>query len=628
MKKNKLTGIVFLILFFISLIFCVSNTNLNIPLFNSKNADIRANFKTDKDVKFFINDFEIKNTYNYANNSYKTFAIDNYPIYKISYTGGDIDNIVLSVGHNLYYYNKNDIKNFKKDEKGNFLIKDVKYYKNSKYITDKGNLHRFFISFLSVFYNPFSFILPIFCLIMAILNLNFTISKNMALLLILIIAFLLRISDLSPFYWTDELYTVYMAGNPNLPLISAFSDAGNPPLFFILSKIWMKLFGISPEITRILPSIFSFLSVIFIYKFVKNKNENLALICAFLLSINIYSLISAKELRCYSLCILFSILLGYYLFKLYKNPSNKNFIIYFLICALSFNTHYFMSFLIFSNFILGIFILKDKIKFLIANSLSFMAFLPFLIMTGVNKGLVDETFNNLPFPDFNFYKNTLYHFIGAGLTVLIIIFGIILIFKYKKIKNNNVTLLILYSYYSIISVFVLSYLFSYIKPICTEYYFIILLPFFIILPLCFCFIEGKYQKFIVILILIAYFLPHSYILRDKTRLLIFDNIVSYYKNNSKDNSALIIPHSKEMLIRAYGLKEDEIIVNSEIQSAENLIKIIENSDKKTFYFKLEYKNLNEFLSQIKRKHNIISLVRCDKDVILAKVIKRQNEIKE
>lgn len=622
MNKNGHLGIFFLILYFIFLIFCFLKPDLNIPLFNSKEADIRANFETDENIKFFINDFEIKSTYNYVNNSYKTFAIDNYPVYKISYFGKDINNIVLSVGHNLYYYNKNDIKNFKKDEKGNFLIENIKYCKNSKYITDKGSLHRLFINFLSIFYNPFSFILPIFCLIMAILNLNFTISKNMALLWILIIAFLLRISDLSPFYWTDELYTVYMAGNPNLPLLSAFSDAGNPPLFFILSKIWMKMFGISPEIARILPSIFSFLSVIFIYKFVKNKNTVAALVCAFLLSINIYSLISAKELRCYSLCVLFSILLGYCLFRIYKNPSNRNFIIYFLICALSFNTHYFMSFLVFSNFILGVFILKDKIKFLIANFLSFITFLPFLIMTGINRGLVDKTFNNFPFPDFNFYKNTLYHFIGASLTILLIVFGIILIFKYKKIKNNSLMPLILYSYYSIISVCILSFLFSYIKPVCTEYYFIILLPFFIILPVGFCFIEEKYQKFVIILIFIAYFLPHQYIQRDKTRLLIFDNIVSYYKNDSKDNSALIIPHSKEMLTRAYNLKEDEIIVNSETQSAENLIKIIENSNKKIFYFKLEYKNLNEFLSKISRKQNITSFARCDKDVILAKVIKR------
>ena len=100
----------------------------------------------------------------------------------------------------------------------------------------------------------------------------------------------------------------------------------------------------------------------------------------------------------------------------------------------------------------------------------------------------------------------------------------------------------------------------------------------------------------------------------------------YYCDSKQDNKgALIVPHSKNMIIKAfpsYLNKNDEIIVIPPPLNIEKLINEIENSKNTGFYLKLEYNILNEFLKTVADRYDW-EIIRTDKDVLIAKIIKRK-----
>ena len=627
MKKIVLILIFILMILSFLLAFVLHKNNFNIPLFGTVDSDVRINLETKTNLKVFINDIEIQKSPNFEFNSFDCYEVNNYPIYKISFSNNAMEKVVISVGDRLFYFTRSEIEKFQKDVNGQYqLPKNVKYFEKSKYITDKGILHNFFINFLSVFYNPFYFILPIFCLILLLLNFNFNLFKNNAILWgIIILGLILRLADLSPNFWSDELYTVYMAGKFDAPVLNVFMDPGNPPLYFVLSKFWTMIFGTEPTTARLLPLIFSVFSIYLIYLLLNKTKQGLFL--AFIFSINLYSLITAKEARCYSLCIFLSLLLAIFLFKLLKNPTNKNFISYFFVSVLAFNCHFYMSFVLFSNFILGeiFFKTKDKIKFLILNLISFLTLLPYFLLTGLKKGLMNKTFNNFNFPDFNFYLDVIQKYTGK-FSIFIILVSLVFVLcpklREKFIENENLKYFN-YSTCLIFSTFILTFLFSFIRPITKDFYFVSILPFFLfsLFLIPFLFKNKKLQTILFAVVLISYFVPNDYIKRERARLLNFDNIVSFYLKDKKKSSGLIIPHSKEMLKVIYDdLNLDELIVYPLPQNKDELIKIIQDIDKKNIYLKVEYNILPNFLIEISKLYKV-SFIRLDKDVIILKVLK-------
>ena len=180
-----------------------------------------------------------------------------------------------------------------------------------------------------------------------------------------------------------------------------------------------------------------------------------------------------------------------------------------------------------------------------------------------------------------------------------------------------------YSICLIFSTFVLTFIFSFIRPITKDFYFVSILPFFLIslFLIPFLFKNKKLKTVLLILVIISYFAPNNYIKRERARLLNFDNIVSYYIKDKNKSSALIIPHSKEMLPLVYkNLSTDELIVYPMPQEKNELINLIKNINKKNIYLKVEYNILPSFLIEISKLYKA-SFIRLDKDVIILKVFK-------
>ena len=629
--------------------FYANEEKINIPLFNGDNADIRLNIKTYGDTDVFINGLKARKTPNFPYNPYDFYESDNVPVYNIAFSNTP-EKIIISAGGNLYYFTEKEISAFKKDEKERYIIPDyVKYDKNSKYITDKGILKKIFTFIMSVFYNSKFYIVPLILLLLSgfiyfknkdKVNIEFKTFKKGAIFWILGFALILRLSDLSSFYWTDELYSVYEAGNVNFPFLKTFSDPGNPPLFFILARIYMLLFGVEPNVTRMLSVIFSVICIYAVYVFVKNNlnedNKNkIALIVSFLYSINIYSICIAQEFRCYSLCALFSVLSAYLLFEIIKYKKNKDFVLYTFLSILMANTHYFQILILISNFIIAMIFLdnKSRIKFFISNFIAFLSFLPYFFMTALNNALLNEEFNKFLMPDINFYIDTFIKFIQgktAFIIVMVLFFISLVPYLRKKIfeKDDKFLNLFWYSMYIILSLFVLSYLFSLVKPIAKMYYFTVILPFFVILFVLSCFIlKKKSIAFLISFFMVCSLFSYSdYIQRDKSRLLDFKRIVKFYYCDSKyhnQKSALIVPHSKEMIKNAfpYYLDDDEIIVIKPPLSVEKLTEKIEKSKAENFYIKIEYNIFKNFFDIMPENYDY-EIIRTDKDVIIARIMKR------
>ncbi|HIS54082.1 TPA: glycosyltransferase family 39 protein, partial [Candidatus Galligastranaerophilus gallistercoris] len=402
--------------------------DFNIPILGQIDANLRINVEVPKNmiskIHIFFNGIEIEPYIMVTKNSYISYATDNNKVYDIKFRADDkkalesVKDIVITVGHRMFYYTNGDILKFKKDNKGNYIFPaEIRYYDGSSYITDKGPLKHFTTYFLSVFYNSKFYIVPIVLLFLSVftyinnkdkINLGFNLFKNYAIWWIVFLGLLFRLSDNGFSFWSDELYTLTSAGYPYDSFAATFSDPGNPPLFFIFARFWTALFGMEESICRLLPLIFSTASIYAIYIFVKrNFDKNAALLSSFLFAVNLYSVYSAQEFRCYSLCALFSVLCAYLLFEIIKYKKNKDFVLYTFLSTLMANTHYFQILILISNFIIAMIFLdnKSRIKFFISNFIAFLSFLPYFFMTALNNALLNEEFNRLAVPDLSYMIN-------------------------------------------------------------------------------------------------------------------------------------------------------------------------------------------------------------------------------
>ena len=633
--------------------FYANEEKINIPLFNGDNADIRLNIKTYGDTDVFINGLKARKTQNFPYNLYDFYESDNVPVYNIAFSSIP-EKIIISAGGNLYYFTEKEISSFKKDEKERYIIPDyVKYDKNSKYITDKGILKKIFTFIMSVFYNSKFYIVPLILLLLSgfiyfknkdKVNIEFKTFKKGAIFWILGFALILRLSDLSSFYWTDELYSVYEAGNVNFPFIKTFSDPGNPPLFFILARIYMLLFGVEPNVTRMLSVIFSVICIYAVYIFVKNNlnedNKNkIALIVSFLYSINIYSICIAQEFRCYSLCALFSVLSAYLLFEIIKYKKNKDFILYTFLSILMANTHYFQILILISNFIIAMIFLdnKSRIKFFISNFIAFLSFLPYFFMTALNNALLNEEFNRLAVPDLSYMINVFSKFYTSKVIafIVVLIFALILILKLRnKIFNEDKKIfnLYLYTVYSVLFLFVSSYLISQLRPIIREYYYINVIPFIVIsAALCiFLPFKNKILKAVFsFFFIIYYFTGASYVEKDKIALINFESVFKYGYYDSpafekKGYKTVIMLHDTEKYKRKYLSYldgDEEIIMYPFLADVEMLLEKIMNAKSTLIYTRLEHKIFPVFVAYTE-PYCDVSIIRTDKDVVIARIVKK------
>ena len=365
-------------------------------------------------------------------------------------------------------------------------------------------------------------------------------SAKEAIWIIVITCFLIRIADTKFSFWDDELYSAVVAGNPNSPFIATFQDPGNPPLFFILTRFFVTFTGYNEVLLRLLPCLFSVLTIYVIYLFVKKYlNENIALICSFLFSINVYSIYSAMELRCYSLCMLFAVLSGFLLFKIQEEKSNKYITCYGILACLMANTYYYQIIILILNFIWGMFNFdnnKLRLKFLIANFVAGISFIPYFYITCFQKTFLDSSFNEAPAITIDlileFFTEMFFGYYVALCSLIILLLYIISITnKFLFKEDKNFYKVYLYSGYMVLGLFYLVYIISLFRNIGYHaWYYTNCLPFIVIMIVLSAFSPLKFRNIKIltsVFILGFYLLCINYFHKELTILYSFENLFKY-----------------------------------------------------------------------------------------------------
>ena len=160
------------------------------------------------------------------------------------------------------------------------------------------------------------------------------------LLLIVILGLILRLYHLGAASLSaDEILTVFRAKFSFNELITSLKV--HPPLYYIILRPWVKIFGDSEFAIRFPSLVFSVLTIIFVFKLAKELfNEKVGLISAFLLSIWPYSINYAQEARPYAIVWCLGVLSFIFLLKFVKDNKICSLFSYIITITVSIYTEY------------------------------------------------------------------------------------------------------------------------------------------------------------------------------------------------------------------------------------------------------------------------------------------------
>lgn len=163
--------------------------------------------------------------------------------------------------------------------------------------------------------------------------------------------------------WNDEYISWYISSKP---LVSEFADAvyGNchMPLYYIYLKFWSFIFGdadLSLRISSVFSGILCIITAFFAGK--ELKDYKTGLLCAFLTSVSGFMIYFSQEVRFYGLLTFFSFLSVLFSIKLIKNRSLFNYGCFILSNILILLTHTIgFVFVFFNLLLLFIYLKKEK----------------------------------------------------------------------------------------------------------------------------------------------------------------------------------------------------------------------------------------------------------------------------
>lgn len=538
MKSNK--SFIFWGLIFICLalfIFIIKGTMNGVlpkyPVFpsvyNKMNIILETETKNVDDIILKVNKefYSIPNSKGLLNKTVYEKA-DNISILVNKNFKNEIKNIVIFNDLKSFYFG--DFSKFNKKEtefciKGNCkfyneydISNHIKYNKNNSSINFHSNVNLICNVILSLFSGNLIFILPYILLFISIIYFinnkeeikTFKLNPYILACFIFGVGILMYSNGMLDYLpWTDEYKTIEYS-DPKLPFMTIFTDPGNPPLFYFLFRIFINIFGTSILTMKLFPFIVGILAVFIMWLILKNEFDiKTANIAAFLAFINVPLVYYSEETRSYILQALFSPVLIFVLFKILNTNKKRYYFIYAILAAVVSNIHYYEILLLASIFIYAFIYLIfqkryfDILKFFLANLFGAICFLPFFILTALNKALNNATFNNwIPPICFSQIKKCVSYLFGGAASFLISIFVFIkTIFKNEiqnERRNNYIICLFSVILMTIIQAVSLSYL---IRPMLVERYLLLLSPLFIMfLALIF---TKKYKfKYAIILFLI------------------------------------------------------------------------------------------------------------------------------
>lgn len=184
--------------------------------------------------------------------------------------------------------------------------------------------------------------------------------RNVGILAILFLAFLLRVSTLDQSsLWLDEIYSYRRASQTSWESIhQQLTSSGHAPLFDgILLHAWLRL-GRSEFFLRFLPTCFGILTIATVYTLGRAlAGSTVGLLSALAVTLSPFHIAYSQEVRMYTLAFLWTSL-GMYLFlkaAFSQGPAARRLWVFYAICvALGLYTHYMTAFVFLVLFLLGL----------------------------------------------------------------------------------------------------------------------------------------------------------------------------------------------------------------------------------------------------------------------------------
>jgi uncharacterized membrane protein len=153
--------------------------------------------------------------------------------------------------------------------------------------------------------------------------------------------------------WDDEIATMIQA-NPALDFSAAWEvymqNDNMPPLYFIVLRYLMLLFGYKSIVLRAFSAVIGILCIPAIYRLSKKLfDDTVAKGAAWILAINPMLIYYSQEGRPYTLLVLFTILSFSKLIDSIEKPCNRNLLLYTLYTTLLIYAHFFGIFILFAQ---------------------------------------------------------------------------------------------------------------------------------------------------------------------------------------------------------------------------------------------------------------------------------------
>ena len=362
--------------------------------------------------------------------------------------------------------------------------------------------------------------------------------------------------------WRDEAFSYFLAKKNVFEIIAFSAKDFNPPIYHLILHFWLKMFGGSEITLRSLSLIFfwatlyiCFLFLQYIFKFSQKKS----LVYLLLFLINPFLTYYAYESRSYSF---FAFLTTSSYYFLYKKDYKK----YLITLVLGFYTHYFMLFVVISQFLFNQLLNKGRIQEIVRKIIykSLFIFSPWVIFVLLTKDLLSAFWiDRTNFKTFIMLLGIVYTGFENNVTwtslFLIMIIAIALVKLIKKEHKYNNRLFVFLLLWGI-GIPVLVAFISLFKPIFFPRYFI-----FLSVGLLLLLIYGLEQMkpkarniFLIMLFVIAvYYQKDSLEIRKKTD---FQKVTKEITRMAKKNDLIFVTSELDFFTAKYYFPNKKVYI--------------------------------------------------------------------
>lgn len=394
--------------------------------------------------------------------------------------------------------------------------------------------------------------------------------------------------------WFDEAYTVGLVNHSFLDIINIGIHDVHPLFYYLFLKLFTIITVWTSNITVniIAMRIFSIIGMITLsilgYTHIrKDFGEKTGLIFSFLISFLPVTLLYSNEIRMYSWAAVFVLLTAIYAYRITKENSVKNWILFSIFSLLSAYTHYFAMMSIgLINLALFIYVLKklkkEKIfkKWIISAVTQVTLFIPGLIVFVLQATRVAKGFwIKITYPDV-FIDILKFNFLGEvtskGLSTFILVFASALfvyiivktILEYKK--DNKKVIPVILSVIIYIGVIAAALILSTVSDIFTTRYTIPMLGLLCIYISYILSLSNKKITLVICTIILALSINNSIIFFNKN----YDERNYDLRNTINEN-----------------IKEDDIFIYSDINSGSIVAEYMPRN--KQYFYNIEHWTVEE-----------------------------------